>query len=205
MIPNNSLSLVVEYSNYLYPDNLSITNTTDYELGGIGLNDTSQGLEVQAWFLQITGTPTSNNVVISAANWPATTLFSLPSITEVSLAFDQNMNPFIAYVSQGNPFFYWFDATVPGYKHTAMPAGATSPRCTLDDKRPISTLLGTSDIILAYIKNNNLYFMQQRDRYTVEYVLQTNLNTYISNPYLYKVGMNDKYRLQFQINGQLYQ
>jgi hypothetical protein len=205
MIPSNSLSSTLQYAPFQYPDSIPVYNTTDYQMGGIGLSDASQGLQVQAWYLFISGTPTNNNVVISAPNTQPTILFSAPNITEISLAFDQNMKPAVAYVSQGNPYFWWYDATIPGYTILNLPVGITNPRCTLDDKRSLEIGLGKSDIILAYINSNNLCFRQERDRYTVEYVLQSNLSTLIPNPTLNKIGMNLKERLQFQIFGNLWQ
>lgn len=205
MMPGNALSPIPIPAGFIYPDNIPVYNTTDYQLGGIGIADASQGLQVQPWFLELSGTPTNNNVVISATNTQPTILFSAPDITEISLSFDQNMRPAVAYVSQGNPKFWWYDTTIPGYTIINLTDGITNPRCTLDDKRLREINLGLSDIILAYINNGNLCFRQERDRFTVEYVLYANLDTIISNPSLNKIGMNILERLQFQIFGNLYQ
>jgi len=130
MMPGNSLSPTPIPDSFIYPDNLPVYNTTDYQLGGIGIADASQGLQVQPWFLELSGTPVSNNVVLSATNTQPTILFSVPDITEISLSFDQNMRPAVAYVSQGNPKFWWFDTTIPGYTIINLAAGITNPRCT---------------------------------------------------------------------------
>jgi hypothetical protein len=205
MIPDNALSNPTLYAPFQYPDNIPVFNTTDYQLGGVGLSDASEGLQVQAWFLSLSGTPASNNVVISAPNTQPIILFSAPDITEISLSFDQNMRPAVAYVSQGNPKFWWYDATIPGYTIINLAAGTVSPRCTLDDKRAIDVSLGLSDIILAYIYNHNLCFRQERDRFTIEYVLYPNIDVLIANPVINKIGMNAIERLQFQLFGNLYQ
>ena len=205
MMPGNALSPILEYAPFLYPDNIPVFNTTDYELGGIGLADASQGLQVQAWFLQITGPVSANNVVISSSNTSPTVLFTAPDVTEVSLSFDQNMRPAVAYVSAGNSYFWWYDTTIPGYTVITL-TGATNPRCTLDDKRAAEISLGLSDIILAYLKGTNLYIRQQRDRFTIEYFLK-DLSTLLPNPSLNKIGMNSipaTGRLQFQIFGNLW-
>lgn len=203
MMPGNALSLVPKSTGFQYPDNIPVYNTTDYQMGGIGIADSSQGLQVQPWFLELSGTVTSNNVVISAPNTQPTILFSAPNITEISLAFDQNMRPAVAYVSQGNPYFWWYDTTIPGYTIITLVAGITNPRCTLDDKRLREIDLGLSDIILAYIRSNSLYMRQERDRFTVEYFLGS-LSS-VPGPTLNKIGMNLINRLQFQIFGNLYQ
>lgn len=205
MIPGKAISTSLMFAPFQYPDSIPVYNTTDYQQGGIGIADASQGLQVQAWYLSLSGNPSSNNVVLSAPNTQPTILFSAPNITEISLSFDQNMKPAVAYVSQGNPKFWWYDTTIPGYTIIDLAAGVTSPRCTLDDKRGVDISLGYSDIILAYIYNHNLCFRQERDRFTVEYVLQTNIDLLISNPTLNKIGMNTIERLQFQIFGNLYQ
>lgn len=204
MIPGNALINPAQYAQFQFPDNLPVFLTTDWQLGGIALNNGSQGLQVQAWFLQITGTPISNNVVISSDTQSPLTLFTAPNITEVSLSFDQNMNPAVAYVSQGNPYFWWYDATIPGYTIITLPTTITHPRCTIDDKRSREVNLGLTDIILAYINNNNLCFRQQRDRFTIEYVLYDNITSIIPNPILSKIGMSLINRLQFQVYGTLY-
>ncbi len=205
MIPGNALSLSVMFSPFQYPDNIPVLNVEDYQMGGIGLSDASQGLQVQAWYIHITGTPVLNNIVISAPNTQPIILFSAPNITEVSLSFDQNMRPAVAYVSQGNSLFRWYDTTIPGYTIINLASTIVSPRCTTDDKRATEITLGLSDIILAYINNNTLCYRQERDRFTIEYVLLANLNTIIPNPSLNKIGMNTIERLQFQIFGNLYQ
>jgi hypothetical protein len=205
MIPGKALTPTPQYTPFLYPDNIPVYNTTDYQLGGIGLSDPSEGLQVQAWFLELSGTPVSNNVVISAPNQQPLILFSAPFITQISLAFDQNMKAAVAYVSQGNSFLWWYDATIPGYTTVSLPAGTISPRCTLDDKRQRELNLGLSDIILAYIYNHNLCYRQERDRFLIEYVLYPNVDVAIPNPTINKIGMNSIERLQFQIFGNLYQ
>lgn len=205
MIPNESLSPILQWAPFQYPDNIPVYNTTDYQLGGIGIADASQGLQVQAWFLELSGTPTLNNVVISAPNTQPLILFSAPDITEISLAFDQNMRPAVAYVSQGNPKFWWYDTTIPGYTIISLSSGTISPRCTFDDKRARDVNLGLSDIILTYIYNHNLCYRQERDRFTIEYVLYPNIDVLIANPVINKIGMNAIERLQFQLFGNLYQ
>lgn len=202
-MPGNALSPTPMPQVFLYPDNIPVFNTTDYQLGGVGLSDASQGFQVQAWFIDIAGPVTNNSVYVSSPNTLPTLLFSQPAITEVSLSFDQNMRPAVAYVSQGNPYFWWFDTTIPGYTIISLPAGSTNPRCTLDDKRSREINIGFSDIILAYIKSNGLYMRQERDRFTVEYFLGS--LSAIPGPQLNKIGMNALNRLQFQIFGNLYQ
>jgi len=205
MMPGNALSTTLMYAPYLPPDNITPSLTTSYQLGGIGLSDASQGLQVQTWTLTIAGPLTLNDMVISSPNTPATVLLSKPNVTSVSLAFDQNMKPCIAYVSQGNAYFWWYDNTIPGYTIITLPAGSTSPQCTFDDKRKVSINLGKSDIILCYLLNNDLYMRQERDRFTIDYVLRVSVGNDIPNPSLLKIGMNNIGRLEFTMSGSLWQ
>lgn len=204
MIPGKALSLVPHLSGYISPDGIPVGALQDYTLGGIGLSDSSQGLQVQTWTAYILGTGINTSVWVSAPNTAAVQLFVTPGIIWVRLAFDQNMHPVIAYVSQNGTNLYWWDPTVPGQVFTPLDPAITNPCVTMDDKRPMETTLGNNDVILAYVRINNLYYRQERDRYGVEYTLANGLNNQIISPFLNKVGMNTKYRLQFDIYGNLY-
>ena len=195
MIPQKSLSTVLIEGAYLPPDEIPVTSLFDYSLGGIELQDPSQGLQVQAWKAWIDDT--STEVWISSPTHPPSILFSKPALTEVSLTFDQNMRPFVAFVSFGNAGYWWWNSLISQQVFSLLPAGSISPRCTLDDKRQLE--LASSDIILAYIQAGGLYFRAQRDRYTIPYVLVGDIRALMGNPRINKVGMNDKGRLQFKM------
>ena len=205
MIPQRSLIQPPQGSAFLSPDATPITNLTDYQLGGIGLANPSQGLQVQNWFLEVLGTGTGTYIQISALNTSPIFMFTSPNITWARLAFDQNMHPFIAFINQTGPGYWWYDPLIPGQTFVFMTSDVTNPCCTMDDKRPLETRLGTNDIILAYTRIGNLFYRQQRDRYQTEYLLYTNINTILPNPTLNKIGMGAGNRLQFQIYGSLYQ
>ncbi len=187
MIPEQRLSATNLPAEFLTPDAETVFPTTAKELGGIALNDPSQGLKVQVWTLTTDGT----NVKISAPLVPETTLFTGTSITEIDLAFDQNMRPFVAFVEGGLVNYRWYDSLVEAQVVSSLP-GASTPRCCMDDKRPLQD--ASSDVILAYVKAGNLYFRAQRDRYGVEYLLKTELGGTLET-----VGMNKVQRLQFKV------
>lgn len=188
MIPANSLTSEPILGNYLFPDNLATSKTRDYELGGVALNDPSQGLRVQMWVCELVG----NNVVVYAESVPQTTLFTREGIEEISFTFDQNMNPAVAFVQNGVAWLWWFDSVPSEQVFTELGADYVTPRVCLDDKRKLQS--GTSDIILAYVRNENLYFRAQRDRFAVEYLLKSGVGGT-----LVKVGMTDQRRLQFEL------
>jgi hypothetical protein len=192
---NSGISTTLVAGHFLPPDDLTNYLLMDYENGGIGLNDTSEGLNYQPWTLRYSSE--AENVIISAANHPASVLFNRPDITEISLAFDQNMNPFVTFMQAGTAVYWWWDTATDQREFTNLPANSRSPRCCIDDKRDERS--GTSDIILCYVTSDVLYNRQERDRYTVEYTLQ---NPFVHpdnglTAVLVRVGMNDQNRLQW--------
>lgn len=187
MIPLNQLSTTFINAPYIEKSNNLNAPLIDYELGGVNVNDASQGLKVKLWTLYMEG----ENVMLSADGVTPVVLFTRPGISELSLAFDQNMRPFVAFVQYFNAKYWWFDTTVATMVFTDL-VGAVSPRCTLDDKRLIAQ--NTSDIILAYVKANNLYMRYQRDRYRIEYLLRSEVNAT-----LVTIGMATNNRLRFKL------
>ena len=187
MMPTNTLSTTAVPGDFLYPDNLEGGLLRDYEYGGIALQDPSEGLRYQVWTVELVG----DDVVLSAPNTPQIVQFTRSDITELSLTFDHNMNPTIAFVQAGVAKFWWFDTVLLAQVFTTLPVGSTNPRVAHDDKRAMES--NTSDVMLAYVRSGNLYTRMQRDRYTIEYLQATG----VTLP-LRKIGMTDKNRLQFQ-------
>lgn len=188
MIPDNVLSPTPVIAPYSEQVNDPDAPLVDYELGGVALSDTSEGFQVKTWTAFMDG----NDVRIQAEDVPATTLLTLAGVTEISLAFDQEMRPALAYVQNEAAKLWWYDPALTAYTTVALDSGVTTPRITLDEKRPI--LVNNSDIILAYIKDNNLYFRAQRDSFLVEYLLKEDV--YGS---LVTIAMTDNFRLKFKL------
>ena len=206
MIPTNSLVTPPILAPLLYPLPLLSTDTMDYAWGGIGISDPSQGLLYQIWTLEVRDANLSTSSVwLSSPNTSPFLFVSLGKISRARLTFDQNMKPAVTLTTNLGSYLYWWDPTIPGQVFLTITPGSLYPCCILDDPRPISVNLGGTDVLVFYIRTNTLYMLRQRDRYTVEYTLQINLNLIISNPLLYRVGMNTLERLQFELQGQLYQ
>ncbi len=187
MIPLQRLSTTVVPAEFLTPDDIEAPSSlVDHELGGVGLNDASQGLRVRNWRLRLVG----NDVRINADGVSEVTLFTRSGITELSLAFDQNMRPYVAFVENGQSVLRWYDTLAEQQVFLELAEGTVTPRVCLDDKRPLQ--VGASDVILAYVLGNNLYFRAQRDRFEIEYLLKADVGGRII-----RVGMNRNYRLQF--------
>lgn len=191
-------------SAYLPPDNVEPTDLEDWEMGGVGLSDPSEGMQVQVWHLLVHGTGLTTSVWVDAPNTPPTQIFALADITWARLAFDQNMHPVISFMAAGLPGFYWWDPTIPGTTTTYLPSTVYRPCVTLDDKRAQQINLGNADVVMAYINLSNLCYRLQRDRYGTEYVWLANITTLISNPFVNRIGMTEGLRLLLEIHGALY-
>ena len=188
-MPNNKLSDVAFKYTWRGLNQTDPTVTQDFEEAGIALNNTSQGLQVQLWTFSTNGT----DIIVDAPSLPAPiTLLSPTNVASVRGCFDQNMNPFVAYLQEGQWNYWWFDTVVGHMVTSQLPSGVTSVVCTLDDKRPWESNI--SDICLLYTNNGNLYYRRQRDRYGIEYLLKTSVNGT-----LVKVAMNGIERLQIKL------
>lgn len=189
--PENRLSTTLVASDYLYPYNLVPPNRrTAYALGGVALGDTSQGLRVQLWTAYVEG----DNILLTAPNMDnPIVLLATPEgqVTELTFTFDQNMNATIAYMQLGEARLYWFDTFVGEYVISSY-SGVISPRVTLDDDRELETSL--SDMIFGYVRQDNLYFRMQRERFLSEHLLKENVQARLE-----QMGMNVKNRLQFKL------
>lgn len=189
-LPGNTLATETSFDDFESPRNAPKTLTQDYETGGVAVGDASQGLKVKTWraFISVDKTQIS----LEAPSVSPTVQITGTEITEVSLAFDQSMRPVIAWVDSGVAKFHWFDSLTSTFITTTLTAGAKNPRVCLDDKRPQQT--GSSDVILAYLLADKLIMRVQRDRFSVAYELDDE----IEERDLVQIGMSRKNRFQFQ-------
>jgi hypothetical protein len=165
-MPLNQLSPEPIVGTFLEPDGRTrVSLLVDYEMGGVAIGDPSQGLQVQVWECRVDAGVIQTRPE-SGGSW--TNITSDTDITEVALAFDQNMQPTVAYMAGGVAKLYWYDGSLPGYVTSSI-TGATSPRVTMDDKRPMQ--VGLNDVLLFYFMNGRIKHRRQRDRYITEYDL----------------------------------
>ena len=133
MIPEERLSTTAVISSFTDSFYLG-TPLKSVEWGGVDIQDPSQGIRLKPWTIEYKRE--SGDVVISASGVSETVIFNRPDITEVSLAFDRNMNPTIAFVQEGQAKLYWYDSTVSDFVFWETELGAIkNPRLTHDDKR----------------------------------------------------------------------
>lgn len=187
MLPDNVLSTTVVQAPFLPPKDAPYVPLIDYELGGVALNDASQGLMVKSWRCQYI----NGDFIVDAPAVAPTVIFNAAQVSDFSFTFDQNMQPFITYVQNGIARYRWYDSEASAFVIVDIPGNPQTPRCTLDDKRAFASAI--SDIILAYCKGNQLWYRQQRDRFEIETMLSNE-----GSGFLNKIGMNLNFRLQFE-------
>lgn len=201
-LPDNTLSTETHVSAFLGSRGATVNPLLDYEDGGIDFNDSSEGHFYQWWRARVV----DNTIVVDADHVEEQVLYTGTEITEVSLTFDQNMRPCLAFVDNGRAYLQWYNTLESRQVITDLGSSVITPRVTLDDKRRIQS--GISDIILAYLTEGTLRIRQQRDRFGIEYdptqevpePMRTQYRQQISqSPGIVKIGMGHNERVMFQL------
>lgn len=193
MIPDNEVALGAALD-FLEPDDRTPGLLHDYEMGGLALDDASEDLTYQEWLCYLDTDGQTVRVRPVSGSGDGTSILVQPGITRLSFALDVDMKPSLAYVTTGaDVFFRWYNPTMSAYE-TLTVAGARTPRVCWDDKRPAN--IANGDILLAYLRDDNLCYRQRRGLYTTEHVLASGLPTMAR---LVNVGMTYENRLQFQL------
>lgn len=198
-IPQEVLSTSTITGEYIPPYGRPTGPYEDWELGGIGVQNTSEPLDYQQWRMTYVYDRSASNygdfILEGMKTGVHGTVLNVSDVTDMAFAFDQNMNLFILYVlSDCTCKYYWWDPVVVGYTTTTMDSGVTSPACVRDDHRELQD--GTSDIILAYIRAGNLYFRQERERYLTEHLLMSG----VGMTRIERMGLTKVLRLQIQLD-----
>lgn len=189
MLPDYELSIYPIKSLIIGGKGLPHSLKVDYETGPVGIQDPSEGINYQIWSGIVNPT---EGIYLWADNTPIAKYLSLADISEFNFTFDQNANLAIVYVRYGIAYLYWYDSTISDMTTTTLGSNYISPKLSLDDKRSESS--ATSDIVLGYIRNNNLCIRLQRDRYETEYVLELDVRGRIDS-----MGMGKNWRFQFHL------
>lgn len=169
----------------------------DYEQGGIALNDSSLGLMVQKW----RATYDTNCSAVKVSPYPYTTdtaIFTAAGITELSLAFDQNMRPAVAYVSADIAKLYWYDSFLNSVTTTTFASDVRCPFLSMDDKRSVASQTNSNDILFFYIRGNNVYYRQQRDRFVTERQIASFVSS--GTVRIAQAGMTSKLRVKLRLS-----
>ena len=185
MIPANTITPTpIEYP-FAYLEGQHYDPLYQRVMGGIALNDPSLGRLVQPWSVAYVGT----SIEIRPAD--GTLAFSMTElgVLAVSLAFDNNMAPAIAWMTTAGANLYYYDTVTAGYI-TRFFTEVLSCRVAVDDPREFYTTM--SDVIFGYTLGTNLYWRQQRDRYDIQRTVGP------TTQLLMRMGPSVGNRLQFQ-------
>lgn len=149
------------------PEAITFDGKTAFDMGGIDLGDTSNGLFARPYKVYVE----DNTIYIQKgldASWSAPeVLFTHDgNIDELSLTFDQNARPFVSWEDNGNIYIYWYNPGTAANEKALICSGRY-PVSTLDYRHTI--YMAESDIMLFYIDGANVKYRQQRDRFTIEY------------------------------------
>lgn len=129
MIPTGGLSSTPQPAQFSERVNSTLQPLIDYEMGGRAINDASAGLQYQLWRVRVD----EGVVYLGPDGGNEQPAFIRSGISEIALAFDQNMQPVIAFTQGGQAWLWWFDGTVPGMVFTSIPGAVNpplpSPRC----------------------------------------------------------------------------
>lgn len=197
-LPTNNV--MVPHSKYPYIDvgYRELPFNIAESMGGVDLNDPSEGLNVytwKAWWDPVTEVIYIVHPVTSTLI-PTRTVVGLQSL---SFAFDTNMQPAIAYEGVGGSFIYFFDSSSGSFTTFSLPFGSRSMHMYHDIKRYTSLPSNTTDALLFYLRGDKLFSRQQRDRYAVEYQLATLASDTCR---IRKLGLNSDYRIQMELTGE---
>lgn len=207
-MPDGVFSTEIVRGRFVGAKGRGITKNIDYADGGIALQDASRGLQYQVWRARLVDSETSSSrVLLSAPNTPEFILYSVPDMSEISVAFDQNMRPALAYVTPVGSFLWWYNSAIQGMEVTVI--NGETPRIVMDDTRLVATNgYQTNDIILAYKRGEKVYTRIQRQRFGEELdptesmpePQRSETRAFIAaQGGIIKIGMNRQLRLQFMM------
>lgn len=187
-LPQNAITPVAVVAPFLEPDASDDEDIQSLESGGFAISNTTEDRLFQTWRAFIDG---SNANISPLSGSPVTTFVTATGLDLVSVGFDSNMNPALAYRENGIIKFKWFN-TLTGVFQTDSYPFATSCRVSTDDKRAAQT--AASDVIFAYVEAGTLYYRQQRDRYAVRYEVGP-----APGLTLIRLGMTENNRFTFEL------
>lgn len=191
MLPDGKFSSPAPRSAYLSPDNLQgYTRRLDYERGGRAIGDASAGLNFQDW--RVYYDDIRYEVRLANETGFDQAMFSSIGLTQLALAFDFNMRPVIAYTENEVTWLRQFNTSGEQTSKLLIPA-ASQPRLCLDDKRV--EFATQADILLFYLRANNICMRVQREGFLTEHILATD----VVGTRLGRVGMTTGWRVQLEL------
>lgn len=183
---NTNFTATPIVGNFLPPNDTAYNPLSQIIWGGIAVNDPSAGRQYQFWETFYD----SGDIKMKPVTGSVEFTYTAPNATIVSGAFDQNMDPVVAWVDTGNvATIYYFGPS--GYT-TLSVNDVSSMRLVVDDSRDFYS--AGSDILFCYVKNDVLCYRLQRDNYAIEYQIGAAYGKTLK-----RVGLTDKNRVQFEL------
>jgi hypothetical protein len=196
-IIQNRLSTEPFVAPYIDPAGRTHTLNEDWEGGPIGEEDTSEGMNYQAW--ELTFAAGDFLITPETTGSPIIPLTGVDSV-QCSFCFDQNARPTIAWVdSSDQGHLYWYNTIAAEYQTFDFANPVWGLALTLDDKR--SKQIAANDILLWYTlpaagpDHYALFHRKQRDRFDDIYPMADPVW-----PYIHKLGMHDELRVQIDLS-----
>lgn len=160
MLPSNMLSSQPVIADFFTP--LRNDPLIDYEYGGATLQDSAAGLSKVLWkcFYE-------DSVIKLSQNDQVLNVLNVENVAALSLSFDLSMRPIISYLANKHCYLWWYDTSVSKQITTDLGDGITFPQLSLDERRSVQS--SNADVILTYIRNNQMFMRLQRERYQTEH------------------------------------
>lgn len=195
MLPDNEL--VLTEKGMLPPKSEKRNPKISYELGGVGFSDPSEPFTYE-WKAYVDG----KRIMAQREGLEPQKIKDVEGrVNEVSLTFDQNMRPTLAYVEEGVSKLYWYDTAIQGMRTSIF--DVKNPRVSLDDTRKFN--IADSDIIFGYIsKDNKVKYRLQRERFSIEHDLVFDKGGFEGGLVLNDIGMGVDNRFVFSIGFKQY-
>lgn len=163
---------------HIRPYSATLERKVAFDLGPIAKHDTSEGLKAYTWRARVE----SGIVYLCRENdagdgWQAEEQEFVADetgeaiIREISLTFDQNARPTIAYKEGAAIKLWWFDPTIEDNSILTITSEGRNPQIYLDDRE--TAFVGDSDMLLFLVQESTdrMYYVRQRDRYDTAYEL----------------------------------
>jgi hypothetical protein len=188
MIPENRITAAPIVGNFSFPLTEEYNPIHQRVFGGISLGDSTKGRLFKLWEVKL------NNGIISIGPVGSSIVLNIqaPGASSVGLAFDTAMRVTVCWTTTTGSWLFYYNTVTQNYS-TLFFQGYTSCRVCVDDPR--SFYETESDVIFSYTYSGNLYWRQQRDRYSEERHIGPTPGSII------KVGLSLLGRLQFEILG----
>jgi hypothetical protein len=177
-----------EYNDY-GPKPTVLLDIKNITIGPVAISDATKNLNNKYWATYWDGG--TDGIYLDDLSGNVSLIITEPvTVKRVALAFDQNANDTIAWVTENDDLkLRFFNGALPGYVVLNI-GDAQDVTLTMDMKYHPSS--PTSDILMFYIRDNAIYYRVQRDLYAIEY--STPVTSGASR--LIDSGMRKDYRFQ---------